>query len=424
MGIREVWRERDFRRLYATRLTSQFADGMVQIALGGYIFFSPEQQTTAAKAAVAFAVLLLPYSVLGPFTGVLLDRWRRRQVLVYTPLVRAACVLVMTGLMLLDTDAFLLAALVVLGVNRFFLAALPAALPHVVPGRELLLANTVSVTSGTIASFVGAGVGFVVQLAGAQAALLAAACCYLATSVVARTLPPDGLGPDELHRETVRNVVVGMVAGLRHVAERRPAALALGTITLYRFLYGLWLIMTLLLYRNHFPSGFGGVAVITAVSGVGFFVGAVITPPVTRRIGRALGNVRPPEARRQAGMDLWIPILLGTAAAGLLFLAVPFREPLYVAGGFVLGVAAQGVKVCVDTIVQQSVDDEFRGRVFAAYDMLFNAAFVGAACVAAAVLPQNGLSYAVLGFTIVAYVLGALGYYTLASRWRVTSPAA
>ncbi|GAA0940400.1 MFS transporter [Actinocorallia libanotica] len=402
MGIRDVWRERDFRRLYATRLTSQFADGMVQIALGGYIFFAPEQQTTAAKAAVAFAVLLLPYSVLGPFTGVLLDRWRRRQVLVYTPLARAACVLAMAGLMLLGTDAFLAAALVVLGINRFFLAALPAALPHVVREEDLLLANTVSVTSGTIASFAGAGVGFVVQLAGAQAALLAAVCCYLATSLVARTLPLDGLGPGERQRGSVRNVVVGMIAGVRHVARRRPAALALGTIALYRFLYGLWLIMTLLLYRNHFPSGFGGVAVITAVSGIGYFAGAVITPPVTRVIGKTL----------------WITILLATAAAGLLFLAVPFREPLYVAGGFVLGVAAQGIKVCVDTIVQQSVDDEFRGRVFAAYDMLFNAAFVAAACVAAAVLPPDGLSYAVLGFVIVAYLLGAAGYYALASRWR------
>jgi hypothetical protein len=314
----------------------------------------------------------------------------------------------MTGLMLLDTDAFLVAALVVLGVNRFFLAALPAALPHVVRERELLLANTVSVTSGTIASFVGAGVGFVVQLAGAQAALLAAVCCYLATSLTARTLPVDGLGPDGVRHETVRNVVSGMVAGARHVARRRPAALALGTISLYRFLYGLWLIMTLLLYRNHFPSGFGGVAVVTAVSGVGYFVGAVITPPMARRIGKTL----------------WIPILLGTAAAGLLFLAVPFREPLYVASGFVLGVAAQGIKVSVDTIVQQSVDDEFRGRVFAAYDMLFNATFVAAACVAAAVLPQNGMSYAVLAFTIVAYVLSAFGYYALASRWRVSTPVA
>lgn len=407
MGIREVWRGRDFRRLYATRLTSQFADGMVQIALGGYIFFAPEQQTTAAKAAVAFAILLLPYSVLGPFTGVFLDRWRRRQILVYTPLARAACVLVMTGLMLLDTDAFLVAALVVLGVNRFFLAALPAALPHVVREKDLLVANTVSVTSGTVASFVGVGVGFVVQLAGAQAALLTAACCYLVTSLVARTLPVDGLGPDAVHRESVRNVVVGMVAGVRHVLRRRPAALALGAISLYRFLYGLWLIMTLLLYRNHFPSGFGGVAIITTVSGAGYLVGAVITPPITRRIGKTL----------------WIPILLGVAAAGLLFLAAPFREPLYVASGFVLGVAAQGVKVCVDTIVQQAVDDEFRGRVFAAYDMLFNATFVAAACVAATVLPPDGLSYAVLGFTIVAYVLGAFAYYGLASRWRVSSPA-
>jgi MFS family permease len=137
-------------------------------------------------------------------------------------------------------------------------------------------------------------------------------------------------------------------------------------------------------------------------------VGAVITPPVTRRIGK----------------NLWISLLLGTAAAGLLLLASPFREKPYVVGGFVLGVAAQGVKVCVDTIVQQAVDDEFRGRVFAAYDMLFNVAFVAAACVAAALLPTNGMSYPVLGFMIVAYALGAVAYYAVAERRRVSKPVA
>ena len=44
-----------------------------------------------------------------------------------------------------------------------------------------------------------------------------------------------------------------------------------------------------------------------------------------------------------------------------------------------LGVAAQGSKICVDTIVQESVDDAYRGRVFSFYDVIFNIAFVSAA---------------------------------------------
>ncbi|WP_344828968.1 MFS transporter [Actinocorallia longicatena] len=400
MGIREVWRNHDFRRLYATRLTSQFSDGLIQVALGGELFFSPEKQTSAAKAATAFAVLLLPYSLLGPFAGVFIDRWRRRQILVYTPLVRALCVLVMIWLISHDNDLFLLAALVALGVNRFFLAALPASLPHVVTEKNLLLANTVSVTSGTIAAFLGAAAGFLTG--GTLPSMATATCLYVATSLVARTLHPDLLGPDEVPRETVRNVIKGMIAGVRHVAERRPAALALGAISLYRFVYGLWLIMTLLLYRNHFPSGFDGLAVITAVSGAGYLLGALITPAAVRRVGK----------------DLWITILFAVASAGLLLLATPFRQTLYVAGGFVLGVAAQGIKICVDTIVQQQVADEFRGRVFSAYDMLFNAVFVAAAAVAALALPPTGRSYPVLGFAICAYAAMSAAYLYLTRAYE------
>ncbi|ROO90731.1 MFS transporter [Actinocorallia herbida] len=409
MGFREVWRERGFRWLYGTRLASQFADGLVQVGLAAYVL-SPENEASAGKVAVAFAVMLLPYSVLGPFAGVLLDRWRRQVVLVRTPLVRALCVLGMAWLIsaLDDSDLYLVAALVVLGVNRFFLSALSAALPHVVRGPELLLANTVSVTSGTVAAFAGAGVGFLVAQAGTTAVLVTAAVLYVCASFVARALPRDGLGPDGTEsRETVRNVVSGMVEGARYIARRRPAALALGAIAAHRFLYGIWLLMTILLYRNHFPSGFGGVAVITTVSGAGYLLGAVITPPAARRFGK----------------DAWISAMLLAAAVSLLVLAVPLREPLYVAGGFALGMAAQGVKLCVDTILQESVADEFRGRVFAAYDMFFNATFVAAACVGAFALPPDGRSYAVLGGVIAAYAAAAVTYRVLSRKDAATEPS-
>ena len=70
---------------------------MFQAALASLFFFSPERQTSAGSVAAAFATLLLPYSLVGPFAGVLLDRWRRRQILVVANLVRAAMVLGVAG---------------------------------------------------------------------------------------------------------------------------------------------------------------------------------------------------------------------------------------------------------------------------------------------------------------------------------------
>ena len=77
--LRRLLSLRDFRRLFAVRLTSQAGDGMFQIGLATLFFFSPESAGTATGVATAFAVLLLPFTVVGPWAGVLLDRWRRRR---------------------------------------------------------------------------------------------------------------------------------------------------------------------------------------------------------------------------------------------------------------------------------------------------------------------------------------------------------
>ena len=418
-GLVEVLRGRDFRRLYATRLTSQLTDGVFQVALAGYVFFSPERQASAGQAAAAFAVTLLPYSALGPFVGVLIDRWDRRRILIWTPVLRAALVAVVALLVAAGDDGapFFIGVLVVLGVNRFFLAALSAGLPRVVPREHLVTANAFAVTSGTVIAFVGAGIGYGLRGAfgaedsGTAAILAAAAGLFLTAGAVALSLPRRVLGPhlEEITaeaRQELRNVVRGLVDGARHILRRRPAALGLGAISFHRFLYGIVLIMTLLLCRNHFNAnaedGLATFALMLGVSGAGFFAAALVTPLVVRRISK----------------QAWIWCLLGSAAVLLLVLGTPFTEELWAAGAFVLGVVSQGVKLSVDTILQESIEDAYRGRVFAVYDMLFNATFAAAAGLAAAWLPPDGLSYVTLGAVVAAYGAGALGFRILAFRTR------
>lgn len=67
--LRTLLRLRNFRRLLTVRLLSQSADGVYQVALAAYVVFSPEKQATASAVASAMAVLLLPYSLIGPFAG-------------------------------------------------------------------------------------------------------------------------------------------------------------------------------------------------------------------------------------------------------------------------------------------------------------------------------------------------------------------
>src|SRR5690606_22464991 len=114
--------------------------------------------------------------------------------------------------------------------------------------------------------------------------------------------------------------------------------------------------------------------------------------------------------------------LFAAAAASLLVLGTPFAELPWAAGAFTLGVVSQGVKLCVDTTLQETVQDAYRGRVFAVYDMLFNAVFAGAAAVAATWLPPDGRAVLTLLGVVAAYTAGALVYWSAAARVPVQAP--
>jgi MFS family permease len=414
--LRAIFARPDFRRLLGTRLASQCADGVFQASLAGAVLFNPERQANPASIAAGFSVVLLPYSIVGPFAGVLLDRWSRRRVLVLASVVR--CLLV--GLVAIETSAgiggvaFYGSALLVISGNRFVLSALSAAQPHVVDAEtQLVTANATSTTCGSLATTVGAGIalgllGLLGSSDGAYAAVsMGAIPLYGAAAVIAGPFRRDQLGPDDVelaHRETLADVARGLVAGARHVREKRPAFAALAAIAAYRLCYGVAFVVTLLLYRNYFVddgffrAGVTGLGQAVLATAAGGFLAAVVTPPAARRLG----------------LPTWIAGSLALAAAAQLAAGLPYTMQALLPGALVLGFAAQGAKICVDTTVQNEIEDDYRGRVFSLYDTLFNLAFVAACVFTAFAVPSSGKSYPALFLVTVGYALTALIY------WRAT----
>jgi MFS family permease len=422
--LRTVLRGADFRKLFAVRLTSQLADGVFQVALASYVFFAPERQTSAPAIAAAFATLLLPFSVIGPFAGVLLDRWSRRQVLFWANAIRVGIVAWIALLVALDVvnPIFFVSALASFSINRFFLAGLSAGLPHTVPRHELVMANAVSPTSGTLAFLVGGASGLglrkilPVSVNDDVVVVLGAACVYGVAALLALRMSRNALGPDfdpndPAAKEAVRAVARGFVEGLRHVRSRRPAAAALVVITVHRMGYAIATISTILLYRNSFnePSdtdaGLTGLATAFGISGLGFMVAALATPIVVTRISK----------------QQWIIVLLVMAGSVGLVLGALYTPMAVLVGAFVLGIASQGIKICVDTIVQEEVDDAYRGRVFSIYDVIFNGAFVAAAAITAVALPPDGKSYPLLIAVALAYGVTAVAYSRVSAQARDVS---
>ncbi|QXG74321.1 MFS transporter [Modestobacter sp. L9-4] len=413
--VRHLLLRGDFRRLLMTRLSSQFGDGVFQAALAGTVLFNPSQATDPFDVAAGFAILLLPYSLVGPFAGVWLDRWSRRQVLLVANVVRAVLVVAVAALILAEVTGagFFIAGLLVFSVNRFVLSALSAGLPHVTDEPSLVSANALSTTAGAIAAVLGGGVAIgATELAGSgpgSYALLAllSAVPYLGASAIVAGFPRPHLGPDHLTLAatvSARDVLHGMLAGTRHVLAHPPATAVLSVMAVHRVFYGLLTLMTLLLYRNSFadetglfPGGLAGLGEVLAAGAAGTLLAAAVTPAAVRRWGKAP----------------WVIGLLLLAAVGQLVLGGLFTPPAIVAAVLTLGFVAQGIKICVDTTLQESVDDDFRGRVFSAYDTLFNVFFVIALLGGAFLLPATGTSWPVLIAVGVGYLLTALAF----ARW-------
>ncbi|MFC7898199.1 MFS transporter [Streptomyces sp. NPDC057381] len=403
--LRVLLRLKGFRRLLAVRLLSQGADGVYQVALATYVVFSPEKQTSPAAIASAMAVLLLPYSLVGPFAGALLDRWRRRQVFLYGNLLRAALASVTAVLMIASVPdwLFYVSALCVTAVNRFVLAGLSAALPRVVDAERLVIANSLSPTAGTLAATAGGGLAFVVRLVLADsdaAVVLLGAALYLCGALASLSIAVDLLGPDRTQAPRLASALAvtarDLVSGVRHLAApaRREAAWALAGMTLMRFCYGALLVMLLMLCRYALTSdtdeGLALLGLALGVSGAGFFAAAVVTPWAAGRLGPGR----------------WMAVCAGIATVLVPALGLPFATVPLLVAAFVLGLTTQGAKIATDTVVQSSVDDAFRGRIFSVYDVLFNVAFVGAAGVAALMLPPDGRSVTLI--VTVALVYGAV----------------
>lgn len=406
-----------FRRLFGVRLASQFGDGVLQASLAGTVLFNPERQAHPANIAAGFAVLLLPYSLVGPFAGVLLDRWWRQRILTLANVARAVGVLGFAGEIGggLGGPGFYVSALVLVSVSRFILSALGASLPNVVPEDELVTANALSTTSGSLITALGGavaiGVRAIIGTTDSKYAVIAAlaAAPYLLAAATATGFGRGVLGPtaaERRDRETVRDVAAGLVAGARHLRARRPVFDGLAMITAHRFCYGVSTVGTLLLYRNYFHdegifrAGLGGLSQVVAVVAAGGALAAFVTPTAFRRIGPVH----------------WPAALLALAAAVQLGLGLPFRMPLVLLAALPLGFAAQGVKISVDTLVQQQVDDEYRGRAFSIYDTLANVSLVAAAVVTAVVAPESGHSVAGVWVISVGYALTAAAYLHYAGQ--------
>lgn len=399
-----------FWRLITIRWTGQATDGLYQSALAAFLLFSPERAASAEGAALGFAIVLLPYSLVGPFVGTILDKYSRRQILFYANLLRSITLILVALVLLFGNTGvpLTLTVLVSFGINRLILAGLSAATPKLVSEGDLIGANALSVTGGTIAIVLGGGLGVglrqlfneVADPDQADALLVAVASLgYFLAALLAMRMGREELGPEP---HTIAPAWYQgfneMREGVNYLSSKKSTFIAIIVVAIQRGGLMALTLMALILERNTFndaenpDAGLGGFAVALVLSGLGITIGAIITPTVTRHIDRFI----------------WSRSAMVAAAIMPIGFAFLQNEFILILMGFFTGMAGQAVKVTNDAIVQQRTTDIYRGRVFAVYDVLVNAAIVSGALFCAFFLPPDGLTKIVPIGVALAYLSAAL----------------
>jgi len=417
MNVWQLLTNRKFSRLLRVRWTGQMTDGIFQSALASFVLFSPERQANALNAALAFAVVLLPYSIIGPFVGTILDRISRQRAIAYSNLVRAAtlCVvalLIFQGRTGVELTVFILIAF---GVNRLILAGLSAGIPLMIESKSLISANALAVTGGSVWVVLGGGIGLGLRrlINGVTTAdhadgyiILAGAAGYLLAAFFASTLKKREIGPldHEIKSASFSQGLIEMREGVKFLRQHIDAARGIAAVAVHRGGITALTLIALLLERNTFndpadsEAGLAGLSFTLSLAACGFVVGAVIAPYGVRKIGR----------------HRWMRLSLVASTSGPLFILFVRTPTTLALAAIITALFGQSLKVTNDALVQSKIDDIYRGRVFSVYDVVVNGAIVSGAVIAALLLPNTGDSFVVP--LVVASVYLAAGLRLLRSR--------
>jgi apolipoprotein N-acyltransferase len=353
------------RTLVLGQSVGQLADGLAQVSFAQLVIFDIGRGATPGRIAAVLAVTLLPFSVVGPFAGVLIDRWDRRRTLVITSLCRAALAIVAVGIALAQSEPLAyLGVLALLSSSRLVLDAKGAVLPRTVSPSDLVQANALSGLVGMSATFVGAVGGSTFVSWSVTAGFIAAAVGYLGAATAFVHLPWVGGGAHAAARRSataqLRELVTELRAGVGAIVATPDLRRPLLAVWSHRFLLGAGFVLLILVADNRYHLSTSGYGLAIAVTGVAAFAGTVIAPWL---------------AGRWRSQTLLAVSFLPPAAAAVVVGYAPTLLGLLVALA-VTAMSFQCLKVLTDALVGRATTDALRGRVFACYDVLYNVAFV------------------------------------------------
>ena len=352
-----VLRFRAFKDLWLGQAVSQLGDAFYFIV---FMYLTQQATGRADLVGVVGAAETIPYLIFGAQAGVVADRFDRRRTMLLSDVGSGLTLLAFAGALGLGFKPGLVALIVVSfalsSMRVFFNPAKSAAIPRLVPEEEVMAANALSSATMNVMQLAGLSVsgGVVAALYALSpngfyaAAMGLNALSFLGSALFIGRLPP--LLPERTHDlhpwEDFRQ-------GFRYLLERRD----LRAMTILLAVFRLSIAPFFVFYLEANKQWFGNRPENLLWMEFSFFVGMLASSAV-------MGRVRP------ARPAVWF--CAGLAVCGVAVAAMSGSRTFGLMAGWnvVAGLAIPAADLPINTYLQTSVPDAFRGRVGAVQNMV------------------------------------------------------
>jgi 1-acyl-sn-glycerol-3-phosphate acyltransferase len=413
-------RNRNFLLLWAGYVVSALGDRIHFVAmLTLLVSLKKMKEAGTPETAQLTMMMLMPYVLLGPITGVLADRLPRRVVMITSDLVRLVIAVVARTVFLAVPVALqatlgwphgmtyavgllLLSELAVGVFTAFFSPARAALMPNLVHPDQLLRANSMTTGAGTIASLLGYIIGgYLVRWL--PVALYVDAGMYVVSAILLMSMrkPEQRAVERKAERKGKREgMLTEFVEGIKYVVRHKRTLQVIGLMFLFWcagaiILSGLTGVVT-----HKFGKSVDWYAYFMGLVGTGMLVGAVVTSLARRGVAKEVGIA-------------WSMVMVGVF---LFAFSLPRGWGPALALLITAAFFAAILMISLDTLLQRIVPDFVRGRVMAARDVMANLALAGLQI--PLVLMPNVDSYIVTLLRILAALVMGMGSFLVWFYYR------
>jgi MFS family permease len=423
-----VLTNRSFLLLWLAQLISQSAQNAILFTLLVIVTKLTKGSTFTSILVLSFVI---PSVVFGIFSGVVVDLWSKRLLLIYTNVARmllAICFLLARD----HVSLLILISIFFATSSQFFGTTDAVTVPSVVPKEQLMAANSMFSMAVTGSQLLGMIIIAPILLPTVgEAWLFAITTAMFAASVICAVLMPpirhDDAAPDRAMPtfRQLRSAAGDYMSTLRTLSKDRVSTLALIHYATGSSLVLLFAVLVPRYMQAVLKVSPDKAVTIFAPVGVGAILGLRALPMIAARIGKnrtviigmvglslsvvAIGAVDP-IARLMKTTEDFNPF--GSDRAGglsiLVLLTMAFAGPM--------GFAYALVNAPAQTVLHERAPAEMRGRVFAAQVVLANAVGILPLIVAGSVADIYGVSPVLFAIAAVMATVAGFSIY-FEAKW-------